>query len=152
MNKKKVIIGVGVLLALGTVAFFGFKKDGWFRKKEDEEESPSNNLGGGSTTSGGGSTTSGGGSTTSGGSKTSQDLTLNDLAVKAYNAPGGAWYKDDDEDAIYEVLSALKTKKNYEAFKKVFKDKYGKDFWTFISGFLENTELYTCKNIIKKYK
>ena len=58
-KKTKIIIGVGVVLALGTVAFFGFRKDGWFRKKDVED--PFKSLGGGSSSGG----SSSGGSTSS---------------------------------------------------------------------------------------
>jgi hypothetical protein len=69
-KKTKIVIGVGVVLALGTVAFFGFRKNGWFRKKEDEEN-PFDTIGGGASSSGSSSGGSSSGGSSSGGSSTS---------------------------------------------------------------------------------
>lgn len=38
MNKKTVLITLGVL-GVGAVAYFGFKKGGWFRKKTEDKSS-----------------------------------------------------------------------------------------------------------------
>lgn len=37
MNKPtKIIIGVSAVIVLGTIGYFGFKKNGWFRKKSSD--------------------------------------------------------------------------------------------------------------------
>jgi len=215
MNKKKVFIGVGVLLALGTVAFFGFRKNGWFRKKNEDPF-----LGDGSLDSSTSTSTSSGASTSSNnanygnpiGSKdevlafqkfannkgyspklvedglwgtntsnawskwsasylgekamkeyestlkttkttstskaTISDITLNDLAVKIYNAKGGAWYKNDREDDVYDSLRALSTKANYDALLIKFKSKYGVSLKDYLKSFLDGLELNRVRTIV----
>lgn len=57
-------------------------------------------------------------------------------------AKGGAWYKDDDEDAVAGVFAKkLRDKVAVASLSRAFWDLYKKDMWQHLSNFLSHKEM-----------
>ena len=57
-------------------------------------------------------------------------------------AKGGAWYKNDNEKAVYEVFAKkLKDKVQVANLSQVFWEKYNLDMWEYLASFLSKKEL-----------
>lgn len=67
------------------------------------------------------------------------------LAKAVYDSKG--WF-NDDEDKLYGVFKSLKTKSQVSFLADVFYQKYRRDMISYISSFLNDSELYKLKNII----
>lgn len=64
------------------------------------------------------------------------------LATQLHKAYGGAWYANDDEEAVKVVFSQmLKDKVQVSGLSKAFWKKYQKDMWEYLAGFLSSTEM-----------
>lgn len=77
---------------------------------------------------------------------------INTLVTTVYDAKGGAWYKNDDEEAVYSSIKALGTKSNWVLFASAFKKKYNTTVIAYLDTFLQSTEKYTVNNLINKLK
>lgn len=64
------------------------------------------------------------------------------LAKQLHDAYGGAWYINDDEEAIKVVFAQmLKDKVQVAGLSKAFWNKYQKDLWEYLAQFLSPREL-----------
>jgi len=77
---------------------------------------------------------------------------INTLVTTIYNAKGGAWYKNDDEEAVFSSIRALGTKYNWNTLSIAFQKKYNVKVLDYLKTFLESTEMFTVNNMIKKLK
>lgn len=63
-------------------------------------------------------------------------------AKELKDAYGGAWYNDDDEDAVKAVFSKkLKDKVHVANVSRAFWNNYKKDMWEYLANFLSSDEM-----------
>lgn len=64
------------------------------------------------------------------------------LAKQLKDAWGGAWYNDDDEDAVKDVFTnRLRDKVQVAALSRAFWNKYKEDMWEYLANFLSSSEM-----------
>lgn len=73
----------------------------------------------------------------------------NAIADSIYNAKG---IFDDNEDAIYNAFKSIKAKTQLSQLSDVFKNKYGKDLYNYLTSFLDEEELGKVKYYVDLMK